>query len=202
MRKKKVLVAMSGGVDSSVAVALLKAEGFEVVGATLNLTNYTSPEGINFAQEVAKKLDVPHFVLDLTKEFDQEIVDFFCQEYLSGRTPNPCIVCNQKIKFGSLLTRAQELGADLLATGHYARMVHDDARGRFLLKKGKDLRKDQSYFLFALSQDQLGSVIFPLGERTKTEVKKKAKEIGLKIFDKPESQEICFVPGNNYKKFY
>ena len=201
MRKKKVLVAMSGGVDSSVAAALLKAEGFEVVGATLNLTNLASPEGLNFAQEVAQKLDVPHFVLDHSKIFEQEIVDFFCQEYLSGRTPNPCIVCNQKIKFGSLLIRARELGADLLATGHYARMVHDDTRGRFLLKKGKDSRKDQSYFLFALRQDQLGSVIFPLGEMTKTEVKEKAKEIGLKVFDKPESQEVCFVPGNNYKNF-
>ena len=128
-------------------------------------------------------------------------LDFFCQEYLSGRTPNPCIACNQKIKFGSLLTRARELGADYLATGHYARMVHDDIRGRFLLKKGKDSRKDQSYFLFALSQDQLGSVIFPLGEMTKAEVKEKAKEIGLKVFDKPESQEVCFVPDNNYKNF-
>ena len=201
MRKKKVLVAMSGGVDSSVAAFLLKAEGFEVVGATLNLTNLTSPEGINIAQEVAQKLNLPHFVLDLSKEFEQEIVDLFCQEYLSGRTPNPCIVCNQKIKFGSLLTRARELGADYLATGHYARMVHDAARSRFLLKKGKDSRKDQSYFLFALSQDQLGSVIFPLGKMTKTEVREKAKEIGLQVFDKPESQEVCFIPGNNYKNF-
>jgi len=201
MRKKKVLVAMSGGVDSSVAAALLKAEGFEVFGVTLNLTNLASPEGINFAQEVAQKLDIPHFVFDFSKKFEQEIIYFFCQEYLSGRTPNPCIVCNQKIKFGSLLTRARELGADYLATGHYARMVHDDIRGRFLLKKGKDSRKDQSYFLFALSQDQLGSVIFPLGEMTKTEVKEKAKEIGLKVFDKPESQEVCFVPDNNYKNF-
>ena len=157
---------MSGGVDSSVAAALLKAEGFEVFGVTLNLTNLASPEGINFAQEVAQKLDIPHFVFDFSKKFEQEIVDFFCQEYLSGRTPNPCIACNQKIKFGSLLTRARELGADYLATGHYARMVHDDFRGRFLLKKGKDSSKDQSYFLFALSQDQLGSVIFPLGEMT------------------------------------
>jgi len=201
MRKKKVLVAMSGGVDSSVAAALLKAEGFEVVGATLILTDHVFSEGINFAQDVAKKLDIPHFVLDLTKEFEHEIVNFFCKEYLSGRTPNPCIVCNKKIKFGFLLTRARALGADYLATGHYAKVVYDNAKSRFFLKKGKDEKKDQSYFLFALSQAQLGPVVFPLGKMTKTEVKEKAKEIGLQVFDKPESQEVCFIPGNNYKNF-
>jgi len=192
---------MSGGVDSSVAAALLKTEGFEVVGATLILTDQVFSEGINFAQDVAKKLDIPHFVLDLTKEFEHEIVDFFCKEYLSGRTPNPCIVCNKKIKFGFLLTRARALGADYLATGHYAKVVYDDATGRFFLKKGKDAKKDQSYFLFALRQSQLTPVVFPLGKMTKTEVKEKAKEIGLQVFDKPESQEVCFIPGNNYKNF-
>jgi len=201
MRKKKVLVAMSGGLDSSLAAALLKAKGFEVLGATLILTSHVFSEGINCAREVARQLDISHFVLDLTKEFEHEIIDFFCKEYLSGRTPNPCVVCNQKIKFGFLLNRARELGADYLATGHYARVIYDDDRGRFLLKKGKDSKKDQSYFLFALSQEQLGSVIFPLGEMMKTEAKEKAKEIGLKVFDKPESQEVCFVPGNNYKNF-
>ena len=192
---------MSGGVDSSVAAALLKAEGFEVVGATLILTDHVFSEGIKAAQEIAQQLDIPHFVVDLTHEFEHKIVDFFCKEYLSGRTPNPCIVCNQKIKFGLLLNRARELGADYLATGHYSRVFRDNIRNRFLLKKGNDGKKDQSYFLFALSQDQLEPAIFPLGEMTKAEVKEKAKEIGLKVFNKPESQEICFIPGNNYKNF-
>ncbi|HAX99015.1 MAG TPA: tRNA 2-thiouridine(34) synthase MnmA [Candidatus Atribacteria bacterium] len=201
MGKKKVLVAMSGGVDSSVAAALLKAEGFEVIGATLNLTGIHSPEGIKFVQEVSQKLEIPHFIFDLSVEFKREVVDFFCKEYLSGRTPSPCIVCNQKIKFGTLLARAREMGAEYFASGHYAQSVYDDTKDRVLLKKGKDTKKDQSYFLFALGQDQLRSVVFPLGGLTKTEVRERAKKIGLKVFDKPESQEICFIPDNNYKNF-
>jgi len=197
---KRVWVAMSGGVDSSVAAALLKNAGYEVMGVTFLTTPQTS-SGINFAQEVAQQLNIPHMVLDISKEFEKTVVNYFCQEYLSARTPNPCVICNQKIKFGLLLNHALSCGADFFATGHYAQVVYDYQSGCFLLKRGRDKRKDQSYFLFRLSQEQLSSILFPLGDMDKAEVRKKAKELNLKVFDKPGSKEICFIPHNDYKKF-
>ena len=210
MKKRKVIVAMSGGVDSSLTAALVKSQGYETIGVTLKLTpevngsgfpNGKSLKGVGYAAGVAKKLNIPHYVIDVHKEFEEEVIERFCREYLSGRTPNPCIFCNKRIKFGTLLNLVRRLGGDYMATGHYARAGYDNTKGRFFLKKGKDSHKDQAYFLFSLSQDQLGSVIFPLGEFSKAEVRLKAKEFGLTVADKPESQEICFIPDNNYVKF-
>lgn len=199
---------MSGGVDSSLAAALIKSQGYDVIGVTLRLLsanedalNRKALKGIEDAEKVARILDIPHQVFDAREEFEQKVVQPFSQEYLSGRTPNPCVYCNRNIKFGALLAHARKMGAEHVATGHYARVMYDEEKGRFLLKKGKDARKDQSYFLFSLSQDQLRSVIFPLGELTKTEVKERAKEYGLGVFERKESQEICFIPDNDYKKF-
>lgn len=186
------------------AAALLQSQGFEVIGITLNLfpkDSYTKRITIAKAKKVAKKLTIPHYIFDVSQEFERQVVNPFCQEYLCGRTPNPCVFCNWKIKFGILLSQARTIGVRYLATGHYARVMYDNTRSRFILKKGIDLKKDQSYFLFALSQDQLRSVIFPLGELTKSEVREKAKQIDLKVFERPESQDICFIPDNNYIKF-
>ncbi len=210
MGKKKVLVAMSGGIDSSLAAALIKSQGYETIGVTLKLfpemnkNGFSSQKrikGIESAAEVARKLRIPHYVFDVHEEFEKEIIETFCREYLLGRTPNPCIFCNEKIKFGILLDRARKMGIDYVASGHYARVVYDDIKGRFILKKGKDPQRDQSYFLFSLNQDQLRAVLFPLGEIRKSEVRKRAKEFGLNLSDRPESREICFIPGNNYTNF-
>lgn len=201
---------MSGGVDSSLTVALLKSRGYDTIGITLKLApdkeNRGLPrrkiqKGIENAAAVARTLNIPHRVLDVSREFEENVIEKFCREYLSCRTPNPCIICNASIKFGVLLSHARSQGADYLATGHYARVAYDATRGRFLLRKGKDLQKDQSYFLCLLSQDQLRSVLFPLGEFTKSEVREKAQEFGLGVSDEPESQEICFIPDNDYAAF-
>ena len=197
--KKKVVVAMSGGVDSSVAAALLKEEGYEVIGVTM--CHYDGDKNLEAVHQVAQKLGISWHILDFTKEFKNIVIDYFCQEYLMGRTPNPCVVCNLKIKFGLLWEKAKSLGADYLATGHYAINEYDQKSKKFLLKRGVDKNKDQSYFLYRLHQEILPCVLFPLGKFKKSQTRELAKKYGLKNYKKAESQEICFVQDNNYRKF-
>ncbi len=205
-RKMKVAVGLSGGVDSSVAAALLQENGHEVIGLFMKLWDGRNaccgPDGttaVEAARAVAEQLAVPLYVVDLAREYREKVLDYFRGEYLAGRTPNPCIACNRQVKFGALITRARQAGIpfDCFATGHYARVEYDEAKGRFLLRKGRDGRKDQSYWLAFLGQRQLAKAIFPLGEYTKTEVREKARENGLSTRDMPESQD--FFAGN-YKK--
>jgi tRNA-specific 2-thiouridylase len=207
--RKKVVVAMSGGVDSSVTAALLKDRGYEVVGLTMQLweekgdagsRQCCSQEHVLDAGRVANRLGIDFHVVDFRKEFRKLIVDEFADEYYSGRTPNPCVRCNQKVKFGILLEKARALGADYLATGHYAR-IERDASGDFMLLKGKDAGKDQSYFLFTLTPEQMSGVLFPLGNLDKQEVRRLASHYGLPVAGKSESQDICFVPDNDYAGF-
>ena len=206
--KKRVVVAMSGGVDSSVAAALLNEQGYEVIGLTMcfNLAEKDGQKpsccgltGIEDARRVCQMLGIRHYVLNFNKDFYQKVIKNFYQEYLSGRTPNPCVRCNQFIKFGILLKKAINLGAQFLATGHYARIVKSPQG--YLLKKAKDLKKDQSYFLYALTQAQLKHVIFPLGSFTKPKVRQWAGDFGLRVAEKQDSQEICFLPDGKYGDF-
>jgi tRNA-specific 2-thiouridylase len=213
MKKTRVVVGMSGGVDSSVTAYLLQKQGFEVIGVTMKLwpqdcaaiieDKCCGPQAMMDARSVAHQIGIPHYVVDDQALFQKKVVDYFAAEYKSGRTPNPCILCNELVKFGSLLDRAREMGAEFVATGHYARIEKAGENGNtcWLLKRGRDLRKDQSYFLFSLRQDQLASSLMPLGELSKTETRTLAAELGLKVADKEESMEICFVPGNDYGKF-
>jgi len=205
---------MSGGVDSSVAAGLLKEAGHEVIGVTMNLFSLP-PEvcpsedlrsccgrkATEDAHEAACRLGIDHLVVDFRSEFEGRVIADFCRGYGRGRTPNPCVRCNEHIKFGLLLERAKRLGADFIATGHYARIKYDTGSGRYLLKKGKDRAKDQSYFLYPLSQAQLSRILFPVGGYTKSEVRRLAKKWGLPAAAKPESQEICFVPRGRYPDF-
>ena len=206
MDKKKVAVAMSGGVDSSLTAALLLDRGFEVVGVTMRLEdNETdsksccSQNELKDALAVANYLGIFHHVVDFRAIFETEVENYFVEEYLRGRTPNPCVKCNKKIKFGKLFDFAKEIGADFLATGHYARTVFED--GRFKLKKAVDTYKDQSYVLYNLTPEKLSQIIFPLGELSKVETRKLAEEMHLPVAKKPDSQEICFVPNDDYKTF-
>ena len=207
IKKERVVVAMSGGVDSSVAAALLKKQGYEVIGITMcfNLSDSSRKrssccgmQGIEDARRVAQKIGIRHYVLNMQKTFKDCVIENFCQEYLRGRTPNPCIRCNQYIKFDALLKKALSLGATFLATGHYARIKKTSS---YLLRKARDLEKDQSYFLYRLGQEQLRHILFPLGKYSKIEVRKFAKEFGLHIADKAGSQEICFLAGRDYRGF-
>ncbi len=202
---KRVVVAMSGGVDSSVAAALLKKQGYEVIGLTMcfNLAEKDDKKpsccgltGIEDARRVAQKLGIRHYVINLNKDFYREVIHNFCQEYLSGRTPNPCVRCNQFIKFGILFRKAVNLGAQFLATGHYARIVR--SKHSYLLKKAKDYKKDQSYFLYRLNQEQLKQIIFPLGNYIKSQVRGIAYDFKLNVAEKQDSQEICFLPDGKY----
>jgi tRNA-specific 2-thiouridylase len=198
--KKRVLVAMSGGVDSSVAAALLLQQGLAVEGVTMKLAAGLCCD-IGSAQAVCYHLGIPHRMIDAQAEFSHNIIRDFISEYQHGRTPNPCIRCNTLVKFQLLLEYARTNGFDYLATGHYARIEQDQTTSRFLLKKGIDAGKDQSYFLYRLTQEQIKSLLFPLGEMLKVEVRKLAGKLALPAAERPESQEICFVPGNNYRSF-
>lgn len=199
----KVLVAMSGGVDSSVAAALLREAGHEVIGATMQLlpSDGHGSQTETDAGQVAHRLGISYHLLDFRDIFTREVIADFCREYSFGRTPNPCIRCNRYIKFGALWEIARKLGAGGIATGHHARVEHDEATGRYLLKKGVDIQKDQSYFLCQLTQEQLSHALFPVGNLTKEKVRQIAGELGFSLADKPESHEICFIPDDDYAKF-
>ena len=203
----KVAVAMSGGVDSSVTAALLKEEGYEVIGLTMQIRPSDELSGdyvhsaVADAKMVAEILGIAHYVVDFRDVFARKVIAHFCQEYGLGRTPNPCIRCNQFVKFGALLKKAEELGAGLIATGHYARIEKDAANGRYFIKKGSDRNKDQSYFLYAITQEQLMHSLFPLGELNKERVRRIAEELGLPVASRPESRDICFIPDSDYPRF-
>ena len=195
----KIAVAMSGGIDSSVSAALLKKAGHEIFGLTMLVT--PSDEAAVAAREAAQALSIPHFTVDFRDVFAKQVVSDFCLEYSQGRTPNPCVNCNRIIKFGVLLEKARELGAEAMVTGHYAQIEKRAADNRFLLKKGIDRTRDQSYFLYRLTQSQLAAALFPLGNMTKNSVRKLAQEMELPAVKRKESREICFIPDNDYARF-
>jgi len=213
-----IAVAMSGGVDSSTVAAMLRAEGRQVIGLTMQLWNQRRlaghqgmPESVQGrccslddvydARRVAETIGIPYYVVNHEERFEKDVVRPFINEYLSGRTPIPCSLCNNHLKFDQLLIVARQIGADAIATGHYARTGFDENSGRWLLKRPADLSKDQTYFLFGLTQEQLSRTLFPLGAMKKPEVRELARKHGLALAEKPDSQEICFVPGGDYKKF-
>jgi tRNA-specific 2-thiouridylase len=202
---------MSGGVDSSVAAALLTEQGHDVIGLSMQLYDRTDGErtfgsccsldDLHDARRVAGALDIPHYVLNLERQFDEHVVSNFVHEYAAGRTPIPCARCNSELKFSTLLTRARGFGADVVATGHYVRLGRDPGTGRHLLRRSVDPHKDQSYFLFSLSQDQLAHALFPVGDWSKHDVREYARRRRLPVADKPDSQEICFIPDHDYATF-
>jgi len=209
--RKRIVVAMSGGVDSSTVAALLASQGHEVIGVTMQLWDYgeggdgdagcCTLDDVRDARRVAERIGISHYVVNYMDVFKNYIVEDFINKYLSGRTPNPCVLCNQFVKFNFLLKRTLELDADYLATGHYATIERDETTGRRFLSKAADGAKDQSYFLFALTQAELSRVLFPLGGYSKAEVRALAEGFNLDVSNKPDSQEICFVTGGNYREF-
>ena len=218
MKLETIAVAMSGGVDSSTVAAMLRAEGHTVIGLTMQLWNQRRlagregmPESVQGrccslddvydARRVAQQIGIPYYVVNHEESFERDVVRPFVSEYLSGRTPIPCSLCNNHLKFEQLHVVAQQIGAERVATGHYARVRFDKERNRWLLKRPADLSKDQTYFLFGLTQEQLSRTLFPLGDMTKPEVRERARQHGLALAEKPDSQEICFVPGGDYKRF-
>jgi len=213
----RIVVAMSGGVDSSVAAALLAEQGHDVIGLSMQLYDQAegqssfgsccSIDGLNDARRVAAAINIPHYVLNFERQFHEQVVSNFVNEYIAGRTPLPCARCNGDLKFATLAERAESFGADAVATGHYARveLLSEDEVGskatRYVLKRGLDASKDQSYFLFSLTQAQLARAVFPVGDRPKTAVRAYARLRNLPVADKPDSQEICFIPDHDYRGF-
>lgn len=197
MKKQKILVAMSGGVDSSTVLAKLLHEGYEVEGATLNFGNFCSSIGIEDAKKVAKQLGIKHHIINCEKNFENKVIKYFSEEYVNGKTPNPCVKCNREIKFKELLDFREKIGADYLATGHYAKISNNN--GIYYLEKSFDIIKDQSYFLSQLKYEYLQYIKFPLENLTKVEVRNIASNIGLAVAKKPESQDVCFTKGKDYK---
>lgn len=211
--KPRVVIAMSGGVDSSLTAALLLQQGYDVIGMTMQVWENDEREddpdsrgccslsAIDDARRVADKIGIPYYVVNFRDLFQRTVVDYFIKEYGHGKTPNPCVACNRYVKFEGLLHKAQEVGAEFLATGHYARISYDESRKRYVLRKGIDTTKDQSYALYHLNQQTLAHFLMPLGEYTKVQTREMARELGLSVADKPDSQEICFVPDDDYKAF-
>ena len=210
----RVVVGMSGGVDSSVAAALLVEQGYDVVGITIKTYNYDevggndanessccSLDGINDARTVCLDLGIPHYVVDFSRPFREHVIDPFVEAYLAGDTPNPCVICNRKIKWEELIRKGRALGADFVAMGHYARLRHDETSGRWWIARGEDAGKDQSYALWAVSQESLARTLFPLGEISKGEARRVAERLGVRTARKQESYEICFIPDNDYTRF-
>jgi len=214
MIPKKVVIAMSGGVDSSLAARLLVEQGYDVMGITMKLWGYIDTGGrpthesnccslddINNAKAECAALGIPHYTLDMSAEFKQIVIENFVSEYRAGRTPNPCIICNTEIKWHALLNKLDDLGVDLLATGHYARKVRHAASGRWVIGRGRDPVKDQAYVLWGIRPEDLERTLFPLGELSKQEVRQQAAQAQMRTADTPESMEICFVPDNDYRRF-
>jgi len=211
--KKRVVIGMSGGVDSSVAAYLLKQQGYDVIGVTMQIWQDKNKEAkereggccslsaVEDARRVCDKLDIPFYVMNFKKIFEKLVIDYFVDEYILGRTPNPCIACNKFIKFDALLERSKALEAEYVATGHYAIIMYDEGYKRYIIKKSAAPLKDQTYVLYNLTQDQLRHILMPLGEYNKEQVREIARELDLRTANKPESQEICFVEDNNYGRF-
>ncbi len=210
--RKKVVVGMSGGVDSSVAAYLLKEQGYDVIGVTMQIWQDESREqieenggccgitAVDDARRVAAQLDIPYYVMNFKNEFKENVIDYFTDEYINGRTPNPCIACNRYVKWDSLLRRSMDIGADYIATGHYAR-ISKLPNGRYAVRNSVTAKKDQTYALYNLTQEQLSHTLMPIGEYTKDEIRAIASKIGIQVANKPDSMEICFVPDNDYAGF-